>query len=96
MKEELARVKKETAAKIYLRIGLVGLLAVMTISLFSGYGYYVSLFGHPVVFRLLALSLTNFWVLLYTLACAGLLITGIVLHIQLHRRQRSAEKTNES
>ena len=52
MKEELARVKKETAAKIYFRIGLVGLLAVMTISLFSGYGYYVSLFGHPVVFRL--------------------------------------------
>ena len=90
MREELARAKKETAAKIYFRIGLVGLLAVMAISLFSGYGYYVSLFGHLVGFRLLALSLTNFWVLLYTLACAGFLITGIALHLQLRRRPRGS------
>lgn len=89
MSEELARARKETAAKIYFRIGLIGLLGVIAVSLFGGYGYYTPLFGHLVGFRLLALTLTNFVALLYSLACAGLLIAGIVLRCQLRRDKKS-------
>ncbi len=81
MKQYLEKDEKilvaETRGNAFISIGLTGLAGICLASLFENVGYVRPLFGTYVQFRLLALTLTNFWVFLLTAACLYLVLAGL-------------------
>ena len=75
MNNDIEMAKMQTAGRIYFNIGLWGLIFIFIIS-FTHYSYAVMIFDRLVIFRLLALSFSNGWAFIYTIACITLLIIG--------------------